>query len=101
MGSIVSIYSNPKKWRIVSLDLHVEKRYGGEKLYKVLYGKWDDELSGEQDMSIYMRKSILDKVISGEYIVHPDSSFKRKLILIDKQTGKVVPRVVEDNDIVY
>lgn len=96
MGSIVSIYQDPKTWDIKGTNKHLKQEYGGEKLFRVVYGEWDDELSGIQPMEIHMRKSVLEKVLTGEYTVHSNSQYKRTLILQDKN-GNIVPRIMENS----
>jgi hypothetical protein len=61
---------------------------------KVCYGVFDD-FPGVQDMEIYMRKSVYNKLLSGEYIVAKESDFKRSLIIKDKN-GNIVEPVKED-----
>ena len=90
MGSICSINRNPKTWPAYLSGKKLKPEYGGEDLMAITYGFFDDDLRAF-DMEMYMRKSIYDKCISGEYRIRRDSSTMRRLIVIDKHGTEVKP----------
>lgn len=100
MGSIATIYQNPNAWKITPTEKYLKPEYSGEKLFHVVYGEWDDELSGTQPMEIHIRESIVNKILSGEYKIHPNSKHKRKLILQD-EIGNIVPALPQGDGFVY
>lgn len=89
MGSITNIHRNPKSWPI--LDRGETLKTTGEPVLKVQYGTCDDYPS-MYELSMYMRKSVYGKCISGEYAVSPESGLVTGLVLVDR-TGNPVPPV--------
>lgn len=90
MGSIIHIKSNPVTWTVFDSGKRLKDELGGEKLFTVRYGTFDDDPDGVCDMEMYMRESIYQKLINGEYVVSAESKFKHRLIIIDK-SGHIVP----------
>lgn len=89
MGSITSIRRNPKTWSV--LDRGETLKATGEPVVKVQYGSCDD-YPGMYELSMYMRKSVYEKCLSGEYAVSPESDLVTGLVLVDR-TGNPVPPV--------
>lgn len=89
MGSICWIEKDPKKWKLRETTKKLKEEYGGEGLLKVKYGEFDDECLC--DMEMYMRFSVWEKILTGEYTVSPNSKWQRKLILVDKEGKEVLP----------
>ena len=89
MGSICYIQTVPSEWTAWQAGLRLVDSLGGEDLVRVRFGSFDDETLS--DMEMYMRQSIFDKVMSGEYRVSPNSKWKKKLVLIDKHGNEVAP----------
>ena len=56
----------------------------------VRYGTLDDDPDGLVDLEMSMRKSVYDKLISGTYKISPDSRWRHKLIITDKD-GNIIP----------
>lgn len=72
MGSIIYIEKNPKKWTVIDEGFYL-KQDTREKLIKVRYGEFDDDPIGTYDMEMLMRKSVYDKLLSGEYRVQDNN----------------------------
>lgn len=89
MGSICWIETDPRKWRAYKSGLRLKEEFGGEELLKITFGSFDDECLSE--MVMYMRPSIYEKVLSGEYEVATESKWRRCLVLIDKERKKIPP----------
>ena len=92
MGSIWYISTNPMRWTAYETGTRLKEEYGGEELIKICYGSFDDDPGGSVDLEMLMRRSVYEKVMSGEYSVSPESKKRRKLILID-HSGKEVPPI--------
>ena len=90
MGSICSINRCPKTWPAYLSGKKLKDEYGGEDLMTIQYGFFDDDLRAF-DMEMYMRKSVYEKLMSGEYSVRKDSSIMRRLIIIDKDGQEIKP----------
>jgi hypothetical protein len=82
---------DPQTWQTTEAGLKLKQQYGGERLMMVCYGSSSDAPDAEQDLETYMRKSIYDKVISGDYTVSPDAE-GYKLVLL-RADGRKVPRL--------
>lgn len=91
MGSICHIIKTPEKWAAFDTGKRMKPEFGGEALYKVRYGKFDDYPEGITDMEILMRETIYAKTMSGQYHVSNESKYKHTLILLDKDGTKVLP----------
>ena len=91
MGSICHIVQNPKNWRYWETNRKLKSEYGGEMLCKIAYGTFDDDPIGVFDLEMYMRKSILDNLLNGKYIIDPESRWKRKLVVLDENKNKIEP----------
>lgn len=89
MGSITSIRRNPKTWSVLNRGETLKST--GEPVLKVQYGACDD-YPGMYELSMYMRKSVYEKCLSGEYTVSPESCLMMGLVLVDR-TGNPVPPV--------
>ena len=90
MGSICHINQNPNTWKTIPTRKKTRPEYGGESLISVTYGDFDDDPGGTFELVMLMRKSVYDKLISGEYTVMPDSSTLRCLRICDG-SGRHIP----------
>lgn len=97
MGSICHINRNPKTWKMYYPDKKLKEKYGGDTLVHIAYGSFDD-YPQMFDLEMLMRESIYNKLVSGEYLVSEDSSWKRKLIVTDKE-GKIIEPI--DSEFCY
>lgn len=91
MGSICYINTDPTTWEVYNTDKQLKPEYGGEYLYKVYYGVFDDDLTGQNDMEILIRSSVYNHLILGDYKVSSQSKFKRRLIIQDINGNKIAP----------
>ena len=91
MGSICYINRNPKSWVAYLTGKKLKHEYGGELLYNVRYGSFDDDPGGCSDLEILMRESVYKKALAGEYSVSEESKYKHRLILVDMNGEKVEP----------
>lgn len=96
MGSIVYIDHNPKKWKVIRDDLKLKET--GETLLQVEIGDIDDYPQGCIELVQYIRKSVYDKLISGEYTVKSGRIIR--LEITDKE-GKDVKPYFEDGSMIY
>lgn len=94
MGSICSINTNPKTWPAISAG-HLTPEYGGGQLLQITYGWFDDDPSGAFELKMYMRASIYERLLKGEYKVPRESNMRRKLIIVDAQNNFVAPLLDE------
>lgn len=94
MGSICSINRNPNTWRMWYPDKKLKEKFGGESLVKIVYGTFDD-YPQSFEMEMYMRESIYQKLISGEYKVSSDSNIYKRLIIEDSNGDEV--RAIADD----
>lgn len=90
-GKHLSYCKNPAKWTVFDTGKHARTEFGGEALYKVCYGEFDDYPEGVTDMEILMRESVYAKVMLGQYRVSDESKYKHTLILLDKNGAEVLP----------
>lgn len=90
MGSICHINMNPTTWTAFDNGKRLKPEFGGEPLMTVRYGTLDDDPDGLVDLEMSMRKSVYDKLISGAYKISPDSRWRHKLIITDKD-GNIIP----------
>lgn len=91
MGSICWISSDPRRWRAYETGQKLKEEYGGEDLFKVCYGSFDDDPGGVFDLEMLMRQSVYQKAMSGEYKVSPNSRWQHKLILVDAVGKEISP----------
>lgn len=91
MGSIYYINRNPHQWKVWESDKVLKPLYGSERLLNVVYGEYDDYPSGVCELEMYMRPSIYNKLLSGEYTVDPESTNRRSLIIRDKNNNEIKP----------
>lgn len=89
MGSIVHINRNPKTWVAIDEGRTLTASYHYEPILKVRYGTFDDDPDGLVDMEMYMRKSIYDRLIMGEYKVAVSNV--RDMQIIDSNNQIVKP----------
>lgn len=92
MGNIIYIEKNPRKWKFIDCESSL-KTDPNEKLIKVTYGELDDDPLGTYDLEILMRKSVYDKLISGECRIE-DSTGRLKgfdFCVIDKDNNLIDP----------
>ena len=90
IGSICYINKNPRTWHSEETSLVTKKEYGSEELVKICYGEFDD-FPAPFELTMLMRKSIYNKLISGEYKVSSDCHFNRELTVIDRNNNKIEP----------
>lgn len=91
MGSICYINIDPKTWKVCNTNKQLKQEYGGEHLYKIYYGIFDDDLTGQDDMEMLIRSSIYNCLVSGDYKVSSQSKFKRELIIQDMYGNEIAP----------
>lgn len=91
MGSIWHIHSNVKLWKVYKTDKKLKEEYGGEELLRICYGSLDDDPVGICDLEMFMRQSVFQKVIEGEYKISPESKWKHRLILINSAGDEIPP----------
>lgn len=92
MGSIYTIWRNPKSWIVNQLP-GVKLKSTGEPMVEVQYGEIDD-YPGIYDLEIYMRKSIYENIGLGKkYYVEYDN--KHDIIVKEYSTGNIVPPISE------
>ena len=92
MGNIIYIEKNPRKWKSIDCGSSL-KSDPDEKLVRVTYGEFDDDPLGTYDLDMLMRKSVYDKLISGEYHIE-DNTGKLKesdFCVIDKDNHLIDP----------
>lgn len=90
MGSICHIKNDPKTWTAIPSDKKTKPEYGSEPLVDITYGNFDDDPGGDFELTMLMRKSIYDRLLSGEYSIMPDSSILRCLRICDS-AGRHIP----------
>ncbi len=83
MGSICSINRCPSTWPAYETGKHLKPEFGGETLWHVEYGTFDDYPEGPSPLEMFMRESVYKDLIAGKYSVSPDSDRLHRLILID------------------
>lgn len=91
MGSLVSVFQNKQRW--MTTGRVVKLRDTGEECVEVVYGSADNDYEGSADLTIYMRKSVYDKVMSGEYSIKQTRT--DSLVVLDKKGIPVRPIVEE------
>lgn len=96
MGSIIHIDHNPKRWRVIRDDLKLKET--GESLLQVEIGDLDDYPDGCTELVQYIRKSVYDKLISGEYTVK--SGRITRLEILNKEGNEIKP-YFEDGSMIY
>lgn len=96
MGAIHSINSKPKTWPVQDQGAKLKPEYGGEPLVQVTYGSTDDYPEGTRPDKMFMRKSVYEKCLSGEYRVDPSSQNELKIV---DSSGKPVQPIAPDMEI--
>lgn len=91
MGTICSINTRPNTWPAFTTEAKLKPEFGTDPLYVIHYGSLDDDPVGVSDLTMLMRKSIYDKLLSGEYVVSPDSNRVNRLIVLDRDGKTVQP----------
>ena len=97
MGSIINIWSNPKKWYIETTPEPIFTKKTHEELIKAHIGVGDYDYHGSDDIVVYVRKSIYDKLLSGEYTVKRNQI---KLVIENKDKTVVEP-FYENGQFIY
>lgn len=90
MGSIVHINTRPRTWTAYDSGRKLRKEYGGEPIWYVCYGTHDDDPVGVTDLDMYMRESVYNKLISGEYHIQLNSN-RRAFTVCDKDGNTIEP----------
>lgn len=94
MGSIINIWVNPKNWHIDETK-ELSLKETGEPLVVAHVGVGDWDYLGPDDVVVYIRKSIYDKLMSGEYKVR-----KRQIkLVVEDNAGNVVSPYCEEMSI--
>ena len=93
MGSIVYINKDPNKWSIIDNGLILNEENEFEPVIKIGYGTFDDDPCCTVDLYMYMRKSIYNLLLSGDY--HVDKKSLRVLKINDKKGEYIHPLVDE------
>lgn len=96
MGSIIQIYHNPNRWKVIQEGLRLKEN--GEELLKVEIGEFDDDIQGLSDIQQYIRKSVYDKLISGEYTIKSGKIVRLEIL---DNSGKIVIPYLEDGTLIY
>lgn len=97
MGSIININTNPKNWAIIDDTKPLILKDTGEELYRVCIGVGDYDYSGQDDITLFIRKKIYDKLIGGEYRVRRNQI---RLVVEDKN-GNIVEPYFENGENIY
>jgi hypothetical protein len=92
----ITINTNPKTWPVLKNE-NLTVVPTDEKLVEVCIGTADYDFQGEWDIVIFVRKSIYDKLISGEYIVRDG---EEELVVEGKQ-GNIIPPLNTDGKTIY
>lgn len=94
MGALYLTNPHPNTWPAWLTDKRLKPKLGGERLYHVEYGTFDD---GPQvfPLTILIRESIYEKLCRRELGYSPRSKDKRTLVLTDKD-GNEVPHLEPD-----
>ena len=79
---------NPDDKAGLEFALQLKDKYGGDTLVHITYGSFDD-YPQMFELEMLMREKIYNGLISGEYSVSEDSSWKKRLIIVDKE-GNVI-----------
>lgn len=90
IGSITYINRNPKQWRAYDSGKKLKPEFGGEKLMVIYYGTFDDDPDGTCEMTMYMRESVYNNLMTGTYSVSPNSM--HRLIILD-ENKHIVPSI--------
>lgn len=96
MGSIINIRTNPKNWHIDD-TMPLSLKETGETLVKAYVGVGDYDYLGPDDIVVYIRKSIYDKLISGEYKVRRN----QVELVVEDADGNVVQPYYKDGQQIY
>lgn len=96
MGSIIQIYHNPNRWKVIQEGLRLKEN--GEEILKVEIGMFDDDIQGLSDIQQYIRKSVYDKLISGEYTIKSGKIVRLEIL---DNSGKIVIPYLEDGTLIY
>ena len=91
MGSIINIKTNPKSWYIDETKT-LSIKATGEPLVVAHVGVGDWDYLGSDDVVVYIRKAIYDKLVAGEYKVRR-SQVK---LVVEDLNGNVVPPYHEE-----
>ena len=88
MGALYLMDPRPDAWPAWLTDKRLKPELGGERLYHVEYGTFDD---GPQlfPLAILMRESIYDRLKKHELKYSPKSKDKRTLVLVDRNGDEV------------
>ena len=89
MGSICYIERNPKRWTV--FDRGERLRATHEPLVTVRCGDFDDYPSGTTDIELRIRKSVLDKLLAGEYHVDAQSRYCGYPVIVDTDGALIEP----------
>jgi hypothetical protein len=96
MGSIINIKTNPKSWYIDETKT-LSLKATGEPLVVAHVGVGDWDYLGSDDVVVYIRKSIYDKLVAGEYKVRKN----QVKLVVEDLNGNVVQPYHEDGTLVY
>lgn len=96
MGSIINIHTNPRSWHIDETQ-DWKLKATGEPLIKACVGVGDYDYHGADDIVVYIRKQIYDKLLNGEYRVR-----KRQIsLIIEDHDGNQVKPFYKDGQMIY
>lgn len=90
MKNEIFIHLDPNRWKVWKTGKRLRNEWVGEEIVGICYGSLDKE--GVYDLEMYMRRSIYEKVMTGEYNVSLKSKSLLRLVLVDK-AGNEIPRV--------
>lgn len=89
MGSIVSITTHKEKWNLTGKEAKIKTT--GEEIIEVVIGEADYDYDGWCDITIWIRKTVYDKVMSGAYSIDKDSHWRRQLYILDENGKNIEP----------
>lgn len=89
MRTINSINTEPGAWPVRPTNKKTKPEFGGEPVVQIVYGNLDRDSDGLFELEMLMRKSVYDKLKSGEYSVSAESERLNKLIVIDR-AGQII-----------
>lgn len=96
MGSIINIWVNPKNWHIDETK-ELSLKETGEPLVVAHVGVGDWDYLGPDDVVVYIRKSIYDKLISGEYRVRRNQI----RLVVEDLDGNIIQPYYKDGQHIY
>lgn len=85
------INTRPETWPVTLSDKYTGPRFNGEKMVNVIYGTFHPPAGKPENMAMFMRDSVYEKLISGEYTVAKDINRPSRIGVFDKSGNYVKP----------